>query len=273
MGKIMSLIMLIFIIIPALAPSIGQFILFWVQWRAIFGLFLLLGSINLLWLNFRQPETLPKANRLPFSLSTILKGTIEALKHPLTRGYILASGLMFGGFIGYLSSAQQILQVQYKLGDLFPIYFGCIALSIGISSFVNAQLLAKFSMEILCLISLISVSTLSFLFYIYAQVVSGQPNFAIFMVYLIFTFFGFGLLFANFNTLAMQPLAHIAGVASSVISTVQMLLSVTLGGIVGWLYNGTVLPLVLGFLIFSILALLIIIHTQSRHSQSVRENQ
>ena len=140
MGKIMSLIMVVFILVPALAPSVGQAILFFTGWRAIFGLFIILGLSGLLWLHFRQPETLPKDKRLEFSLSTIIAGTLETLKHPVARGYMVASGLIFGAFVGYLSSAQQILQIQYKLGNLFSIYFGCLALAIGFSSFTYLKI-------------------------------------------------------------------------------------------------------------------------------------
>ncbi len=261
MGRIMSLVIIFFILVPAIAPSIGQAILFFAEWRAIFVLFLILGLVSLLWLYFRQPETLPQEKRLEFSLSTITAGIIETLKHPLTRGYMIASGLILGAFVGYLSSAQQILQVQYKLGDWFAVYFGFLALAIGCSSFVNSKLVLKYGMEKPCLISLIVLSVVSSVFYFYAQGFSGHPSLNALMGYLLITFFCFGLLFANFNTLALQPLGHIAGVANSVISSVQSLLAVALGGFIGRIYDGTVLPLILGFLLFSVASLGIVIRT------------
>ena len=268
MGKIMSLVMIIFILVPALAPSIGQALLFFAGWRAIFGLFITLGVGSLLWLHFRQPETLPVNGRLKFSLSTIIAGTLETLKHPVARGYTIASGLIFGAFVGYLSSAQQILQIQYKLGDLFSIYFGCLALAIGCASFVNSRVVLKFGMEKPCFISLVVLSIISSLFYSYVQIYSLHPTLYLFMGYLLITFFCFGILFGNFNALAVEPLGHIAGVANSVISSIQTLLAVALGGVIGRSYDGTVVPLVLGFLILGVLSLAITVRTATCNSST-----
>ena len=263
MGRIMSMIMIVFIMTPALAPSAGWLILLFAHWRAIFGLFVLLGLAAMLWLHFRQPETLPPEKRRKFSLRNIRAGALETLKHPVARGYTIVSGLIFGGFVGYLSSSQQILQVQYGLGEYFSIYFGALALAIGAASFANSRLLKKYTMETLCLISLATLSVISTLFFLYAYYAAGQPDFFTFTIYLAITFFGFGILFGNFNALAIQPLGHIAGVANSVIGSVQTLLSMALGGAIGQLYDGTVLPLVLGFLLPGVAALLLTLYTRS----------
>lgn len=264
MARIMSLIMIIFIMVPALAPSVGQLILFFADWRAIFALFIVVAIMGLLWLHFRQPETLPPGKRLEFSLATIRAGSLETLRHPVARGYMLASGLIFGAFVGYLSSAQQILQVQYRLGDLFSIYFGGLALAIGFASYANSKLVMKFGMERLCLVSLTVLTSTSLLFYLYAQNASGHPGFYALMGYLLVTFFGFGILFGNFNSLAVQPLGHIAGVANSVIGSVQTFLAMGFGGLIGQLYDGTVLPLVLGFLILGSASLALTIYTNRK---------
>jgi DHA1 family bicyclomycin/chloramphenicol resistance-like MFS transporter len=240
-----------------------QAILTFSSWRSIFGFFLIVGLVSLLWLYSRQPETLAKEKRLKFSVSVIFAGIKETLKHPISRTYTLAAGIIFGSFVGYLSSAQQILQVQYKLGESFSLYFGGLALAIGLSSFVNSRLVMKFSMEILCIASLSVLSVISFLFFFYAQSVSGHPNLIILMTYFAIIFFCFGILFGNFNTLAVQPLGHIAGVANSVISSIQTLISVIIGGTIGQYYNGTVQPLIIGFLVCAVTTLTILsIHSR-----------
>ena len=263
MGRVMSLIIVLFIMVPAIAPSIGQVILFLGDWRAIFEFILVVGLASVLWLFFRQPETLPKEKRLNFSVSTIITGIIETLKNPISLAYMIASGIIFGAFVGYLSSAQQILQIQYKLGDAFSLYFGGLAVAIGFSSFVTSKLVIRFGMETLSFFSLLLLSITSFIFYLYAQSVMGHPNLYIFMAYISITFFSFGVLFGGFNTLAIQPLGHIAGVATSVISSVQTLLSVAVGGVIGQSYNGTVIPLVLGFLLCGLSSLSIVSYIQN----------
>lgn len=260
MGRVMSLIMVLFIIVPAIAPSIGQLILIFADWRAIFGFTLVIATIGGLWLFFRQPETLAEEKRLDFRVSTIMAGVIETLKNPISHSCMVASGIIFGAFVGYLNSAQQILQIQYNLGDAFSLYFGGLAIAIGISSFFTSKLIMKFGMETLNFYSLLMLSISSLIFYLYAHSVSGHPALFVFMGYLTITFFCFGVLFGSFSTLAIQPLGHIAGVANSVISSVQTLLSVGVGGYIGQCYDGSVLPLVLGFLLCGISTLSIVIY-------------
>ena len=264
MGRIMSLIMVIFIIVPALAPAVGQLTMYFYTWRAIFGLFVVLGIASALWLYFRQPETLPTERRLDFSFKTITAGITETLKNPVSRGYTIAAGFIFGAFVGYLSSAQKILQIQYKLGDSFSIYFGCLALSIGLASFTNSRLVMKYGMEKLSLVALWVLTVTSSLFFLYVQSVSGHPPLSHLMVYLLTTFFCIGILFGNFNALAAEPLGHIAGVANSVISSVQTLMSFVFGGIIGQSYDGTVRPLVSGFFALGAAALLVVLYTERK---------
>ena len=143
MGRVMSLIMVFFVLVPAVAPTLGQAILLFSDWRGIFWLLFVAGLTGVLWLYFRQPETLVKEKRLKFSSSTIISGIKETLTNQVARFDMVAAGIRFGAFVGYLSSAQQILQEQYNLGNLFSVYFGGLALAIGFASFVNARLLGR----------------------------------------------------------------------------------------------------------------------------------
>lgn len=257
-AKIMSLILIVFILVPALAPSIGQGILFFAHWRAIFVLMLIISIVSLLVFAFKQPETLSKDKRLSFSLPTILAGIKETALNKMARGYTLASGLIFGAFVGYLNSAQQILQEQYELGNLFSIYFGFLALSIGLASFANSRWVEKYGMGPLCRKAIFILVITAILFLPLFHYFDGHPPLLLFIIYLMITFFCFGILFGNLNSLAIQPLGHIAGVANSVISSFQTFISVGLGGLVGHFYNETVLPLILGFLVFGSLSLILI---------------
>lgn len=270
MARVMSLIMMVFIMVPALAPSVGQLLLQFFQWRSIFFLLLAYAVIALIWLRFRQPETLVPSKRIPFSTSNILSGIKQTLSHPITLSYTLASGIIFGAFIGFLSSSQQILQQQYQTNEWFSVYFGFLALSVGISSFINSRLVMKFSMESLCLISLLVLSVNSIVFYIYASSLSEQPSLFIVMVYLSSIFMCFGALLGNLNTMALHPMGHIAGIANSVISSVATLISVVIGTLIGQSYNGSVEPLILGFLSCGLMGLVIILRIKySRNFEPV----
>lgn len=262
MARAMALIMVIFIIVPAIAPSLGQLILFIGDWRGIFALIVVAAAASLLWTYLRQPETLAPERRRRFTASVIGAGIVETLRHPLSRAYTLASGIIFGGFIGYLNSAQQILQAQYRLGDAFSLYFGVLAAAIGLASFVNAKLVMRFGVERPSLLALLVLSGCSLVFALVAGWVPQAAGLWPFMVYLIIAFFCFGVLFGGFSTLAVQPLGHIAGVATSVISSLQTLVSTLVGGIIGWCYNGTVLPLVWGFFLCGAVSLAIMVHVR-----------
>lgn len=259
MAKVMSLIMMMFVMVPAIAPLIGQGILLLSGWRAIFVFLFLFGLTAVIWMSLRQKETLPEQDRIPLSLSNIFSGIKETLLNTQTRNYTFAGGIMFGAFIGYLSSSQQILQFQYELGTRFPIYFGALALSIGMSSFVNSKLVMRFSLEKLCIAALSVICLLSISFFCLMHLLVPSPSLWLLMPYLIGMFFCFGILFGNFNTLAVHPLGHIAGIANSVISTVQTLISVIIGGTIGQLYDGSIQPLVIGFALCGTMTLVIVL--------------
>ena len=244
--------MVIFIIVPALAPTIGQFILYFYSWQAIFGLLIIMGLLGILALRFKQDETLSIENRIPFSIQNLIKGIKETIKNPVSRGYTIASGLIFGAFVAYLSLAQQILQIQYRLGDKFSYYFGVLALFIGFSSYLNSKFVEKYGMRKLSNIALLSLATLSAILLLLSTLLGGTIPVYLFLVYLGISFLFIGILFGNLNTIAIEPLGHIAGIANSVISSLQTFISVGIGAIVGQIYSGTVYPLVVAFGVLSL---------------------
>ena len=262
MGRVMSLILAVFIMVPALAPSIGQGILYVADWRAIFWFIFAMGIFGGLWLNIRQPETLTLENRRSFTFAIIYSGILETIKNPISRTYAIISGIIFGAFLGYLSSAQQILQIQYELRDSFPLYFGGLALVIGVSSITNSKLVMRFRMEVLCQTALITVTVTSFFFLMYVNYLPADPDLTILMIFLLIVFFNVGILFGNLNTLAVQPLGHIAGIGTSIVGSVQTMFSVALGGVIGQLYNGTVIPLISGFFACGLLSLFVFMKLQ-----------
>jgi DHA1 family bicyclomycin/chloramphenicol resistance-like MFS transporter len=250
MARVMSFVTAVFILVPVIAPLVGQWIMVWAGWRSIFGLYLILAIIAGIWFAFRQPETLPVSRRRPFSLQDLWQGIRAVVTHRAVMGYTLILGLVFGLFIGYLSSAQQIFQDQYHLGRRFPFFFAILALSLGSASLVNARLVMRFGMSVLSRLALTFICGLSLLFS-GILLVKGSVPLEVLMVYLSVTFFGVGLLFGNLNALAMEPLGARAGMGASVVGSISTLISLLLGAWIGQLYNGTLFPLVGGFAILS----------------------
>jgi len=159
---------------------------------------------------------------------------------------------VFGAFLGYLTSAQQILQEQYALGSRFPLYFAMLAVAIGGASLANAKLVLRYGMRPLSQWALWGIFAISVVFSGVATLAGGRPPLMLLMAYLMASFFGIGLLFGNLTTLAMQPLGAIAGTGSAVVGATSMLISLTLGTVIGQIYDGTVLPLVVGFAVLSL---------------------
>ncbi len=254
MARVMSLIMMVFILVPVLAPAIGQGIMYIADWRAIFSALILMGLVGFVWLALRQPETLAVERRRPFSVRLIGSAVVEILRTRASIGYIIMSGLIFSAFVGYLSSSQQIFQDIYGLGELFPLYFGVLALALGFASYSNSRLVVRFGMRRLCRAALIAASCLSVGFISLAYAMDGLPSLALFMAYMLPAFFCFGVLFGNFVALAMEPLGHIAGVGASAVGSISSLISVPLGATIGQQFDGTILPLVWGFTVFSVAA-------------------
>ncbi|RME84906.1 MAG: Bcr/CflA family efflux MFS transporter [Caldilineae bacterium] len=258
MARVMSFVMTVFILVPMLAPTVGQVVLLVAGWRAIFGVFVLLALILLVWLGLRQPETLPAERRIPFGGRRILSAVTEILRNRVALGYTVTAGLVSGAFIGYLNSAQQIFQEQYALGELFPLVFAVVASSVGLASLLNARLVMRFGMRLLVRRSLLAIVVLALVALAVALATGIYLPLPLFMAYLMLSFFCVGILFGNMNALAMEPLGHIAGIGAAVVGSLSTFMSTLLGTLVGQSYNGTVLPLVLGLLVLAGLSLLVV---------------
>jgi len=263
MARIMSTVMTIFIVVPAIAPTMGQAILTITSWRMIFVVFIAMTTVAFVWLWLRQPETLPPEKRRAFSPQLIRNGLLETLRNRTTLGYTISAGMIFGAFTGYLISAQQIFQDLYGLGAEFPYYFGCLALAIGAASMVNSKMVMRYGMYYLTLRALLVLSGMSVVFFLVEAVLDGQVPLWGFMIWAVIGFFCMGILFGNFNAMAMRPLGHIAGTASAVIGSVTTVVSLGLGTLIGQLYNGTMLPMVGGFAMFGIISLLVMAWTEN----------
>ncbi len=258
MAQIMSFIITFIVLVPMIAPSLGQAILLYYSWRAIFVILILLAILTLAWFAVRIPETLSVENRAPFSLKRIVSAILVILKIRPVLGYTVSAGLISGAFIGYLNSSQQILQEQFALGDLFPIVFGVIALSIGVATILNTRLVIRYGMRFLVNWSLWVIFGLSGAASLVALLIAGQPPLWLFMTYIMLVFFSVGILFGNQNSLAMEPLGHMAGIGAAIVGSLSTLISMPLGTIIGQSYNGTLIPLIVGMAVFTGLAILVV---------------
>jgi DHA1 family bicyclomycin/chloramphenicol resistance-like MFS transporter len=263
MARIMSLTMMVFITVPVFAPAVGSFTLLLGTWHLIFASMLILALALAVWFGLRMPETLHPEYRFPFSLRRILDGMRLTVSSREAVGYSTAIGLLFGCLLGYVGSAQQIFESDvYRLGPLFPVAFGLIAAVMGFASWVNSQLVRRLGMR-----RLSHAGIIGFLFFALLQLgaalfYDGHPPLLLFGALLACNQFLTGLTMPNFNAMAMEPLGAVAGTASSFIGFYTTILGSLLAMVVGQTFDGTVLPLGVGYTLLSALCLLVVIWTE-----------
>lgn len=247
MAEIMSLVMMVFMAMPVVAPMLGQAILFTGEWRLVFAFMAVAGLAIGVWTTIRIPETLAFGDRRPFTLSSIGKGLLVVVSNRTSLWYTIAISLVFAALFGFINSAQQIYVGVYGLGAWFPVAFAAVAMVMSAISFVNSRMVALIGMRRLSHGALVAFVTLSTILWVLS--LFGQIPFALFLGLFASIMCAFGLIGANFNAIAMEPLGALAGIASSVQGTAQTLIGAAIGAAIGQAFDGTVTPVAFGFVL------------------------
>ena len=246
MAKVMSFIVMIFILIPIIAPTLGQFLMLRYNWQAIFNVQLGLSILVIIWFWKRQPETLDLSKRIPFKTAALVSGFKAFFKFKQAVAFTLISGFITGSFMVYLSSTQHIFEVQYGLGEDFPLIFASLAVGVGFATYLNGVFVVKVGMKRIALISLTAYS-LSSLVYVLLFINKVNPPLWILLVFFGLQFTAIGFLFGNLRALAMQPIGHIAGVGAAINGFISTVMGVFIATFIGAFIETTVWPLFLGF--------------------------
>ncbi|HUF86850.1 MAG TPA: multidrug effflux MFS transporter [Thermohalobaculum sp.] len=257
MARVLSLVITIFMLVPMFAPLIGQRVEMLGGWRAIFGLYLALALVSGGWYLVGVPETLDPTARRALSPRPVIAAFIEVLWTRSTMLYTFAAMLVFGAFVVYLATAQQVLEEGYDLGPLFPYAFGALAFAFALAAIGNGRLVMRVGMRPLARAALVQMTAVGG---VAALITAGDglPPLWLFMVLMSLIFFSVAVLFPNLNALALEPLGHIAGTAASVVNTVTMLGAVPVGYVIARSYDGSVGPLFLGFAVLGAGALALV---------------
>ena len=269
MAKILSIIVMFFILVPIVAPAFGQLLLDYFNWKAIFNANLIIGLIIILWFWKRQPETLDTSNRIKFSPSIFISGTKEFLKYKEAIAFTIVSGFITGSFMVYLSTSQQIFQEQYLLGDVFPYIFASTAFSVGFATFTNSRLVIRFGSFNIAYTATIAYAAISVL-YVVLFYSGNNPSVGVLITFFLLQFFAVGFLFGNLRSLAMEPLGHIAGIGAAINGFVSTVMAVPIANYIGSFVKTSVLPLFIGFSIFGILSLLVFVMVKQRRRRLLK---
>ena len=256
MARIMSFVMVVFSVVPALAPTIGHYIIVAFGWRAIFAAFVLFSTITVIWLVMRQPETLPAEKRRPLSITALIAAVREMFAHRTARLSILVQTLTFAMLFTVISSTQQVFDQTFGQGDAFHLWFGGIAIFASTASVLNARLVVRLGMR--AIIKAMYTAQIGLTLLMIAITMIDGPYWLSFGVYVLWVtgnFFQAGLTIGNLNALAMEEMGHIAGLAASVIAAVATVGAVLLAAPIALMFDGTPMPMALGALVCASLAL------------------
>lgn len=272
MAKIMSFIVVIFILIPVVAPAIGKILLDAYGWKFIFNSQLIYGVFVILWLWKRQPETLAEENRKPFTLSLFIDGAKEFIKHKQAIIFTLISGLITGAFMVYLSASEQIFREQYNLSEEFPYIFAGCAIAVGLATFLNGTFVIRFGMLNLVktFMVLFTLNALAYVLLFYGKV---NPNIITLLIFFGLQFFAIGFLFGNLRALAMQPIGHIAGVGAAINGFVSTIMAVPIATYIGRFITTTSLPLFIGFLVCGSISLILLAILKAKWTKTSNTTQ
>jgi len=260
MARVMSMSFMVFLMVPILAPSIGQGIMLVGSWRLIFFFLAAFALLVATVLSLMLGETLHPEYRRPLSVRTIGQAIRRTLTERSALGYMLAMALVFGALMGFINSVQQIFQDIFHAPNRFPLVFAGIGMSMAVAAFVNSRIVERLGTRKVSHTALIGMITVAGIHSLVA--VTGHETILSFSLFQFATMFCFGLLGSNFGSMAMENVGEIAGTASSVQGFVSTCGGVLLGLVIGQSFNGTVLPLTLGYFGLGSAALVVVFITE-----------
>lgn len=254
MARVMSIAFMVFMVVPVVAPTVGQLVLLFGDWRAIF--WVIAGSAALLggWIVVRLPETLRPDGRLPIEPGRILAGWRETLSDRQSLGYTLAAAMLMGGLYGYLNSVQQIMFDTYRRPELLAAVFAATAATMAAANLMNARIVMRLGTRRIAHAAVAGLCAIAAAHLLTA--LGGRDTLPVFSILQALTMACFGLATANFSAMAMENMGGIAGTASSVQGFTSVTAGVAIGAVIGQAYDGTTAPMIAGFLTVGLLALL-----------------
>jgi DHA1 family bicyclomycin/chloramphenicol resistance-like MFS transporter len=253
MARISSFIMIVFALVPAVAPLLGSFVMFAFDWRAIFFMFIAFVAISTTWMGLRINETVSKENRVKFNLRNLVSAFREILSNPLILTAVITLVFAYSILFVGIFLIQPVFERVFGRPETFPYWFAAIALLAASSSYVNARLVRRLGMRMLTNIAFrtqVGLSTTILLVFGLGYF-DGEFGFFCFLFWMFSIFFQAGLTMGNLTALAMEPVGHIAGTAASLISAIATIGSVFLAAIVGQFFDGTPIAMIVGITLFA----------------------
>ena len=261
MARVVSVAMMIFTLVPAVAPLLGAVIIAFSDWRGIFVAFAAFAVLIAIWMGVRLPETLPPSDRRPMRVSLMMGALKEMVAHPTVRLSILAQCLCLAMLFTMITLVQPAYDVVFDRAESFPYWFFFIALMAGTGSLLNAILVVRLGMRRMVTWALGAQIVLSAAMLVLETLPLGNSvAFGLFVAWQTSVFFMAGVTLGNLNAMAMEPMGHIAGMAASVMGAISTVAAAAIAAPVGLLFDGSLYPLTAGVLIMSGVGFLVMVH-------------
>ena len=260
MARRMSTIFLIFMIVPIIAPTLGQLVLLFAGWRTIFDLMAFMAVAAAIWVYYRLPETLHPDNVIPIEPHALAKAWRKVVLHRNAAGYMLGAGIVQGALFGYLNSSPQLFDKVFNAADFFTIGFAIIAIGIAVANFTNSKVVERFGARRVSQAALLTFIVLGGLQLLAAEF--APTSLPIFLILLTGNMAMVGFIGANFSSIAMTPFGDVAGAASSFQTFVRKtaLAAASIGAVIGQQFDNSVAPVAaLGFLVCGLVALALVL--------------
>ncbi|MGE0595925.1 MAG: multidrug effflux MFS transporter [Hyphomonadaceae bacterium] len=253
MAQVMSMAMTVFMIVPIVAPGLGQLILFVAPWRWIFAALLIYALAVAAWTWLRLPETLRPENRTPFEAPAIARAYATAFRDRQMLGYMIATTFVTGALFGYVTSSEQVYVDVYALGPAFSLAFASVAIGISVGTSINARIVMRLGMRRISQVAIIALTCTAAVHAVLQWL--GLVSFWPFLLMMMVTMGCFGMVAGNLNALAMEKMGHVAGSASALFGAVTASFGAILGGLIARGFDGTAFPLVAGIALMGALTL------------------
>jgi len=260
MAEIMSFAMTVFMIAPILAPGIGQLVLLAAPWEAIFAVLFVLAGILAVWMTARLPETLRPEHRIGLSFTDAARNYRLAASNRISLGYLSAASLIFGALFAFIATSEQIMAELYGLEEWFAVAFGAVAVGLAVANIINARIVGRLGMRRISHAALVAFLVINAVHL--AVALAGQPPFWLYYALLSAALVLFAMMGANFSALVMEPAGERAGTAAALYGALTSMSGAVLGSIIGQTYDGTVVPLIAGFVVMGAGGLAIITWTE-----------
>ena len=257
MARVMSLTFIVFLIVPIIAPSVGQVILLVAPWRYLFVAFTVFACVVWIWVYLRLPESLHQEYRLTLTVAHTWQSTKFVVGDPTSRYYTLATTMTFSAVLAYIGMVQQIFADVFHRPSLMPAVFALCAASMGATAYLNSKIVERVGMRIM--------SQCGVLIFIAATVVHvlvaalGYEGLITFVVLQSITLACIGVMGANFGAMAMEPMGSVAGIAASLQGCVSTAGAAMIGALTGRQFNGSTLPLAIGSALCGVVALVFVL--------------